>query len=46
MNEKDNIELQEQTDITENGTNTENLPDSNEEVHTSELSPTVQEYID
>lgn len=47
MNEKDNLEPQEhQADITGNGTSTDNLPDSNGEVHTSELSPTEQEYID
>ena len=45
MNEKDNLEPQEQTDITGNGTSTDNLPYSKEEVHTSELSPAGQEYI-
>ena len=46
MNEKDTQELQDQTDTIDNSTNTNALPDSNDKVHTSELSPTVQEYID
>ena len=46
MNEKDTQELQDQTDTIDNSTNTHALPDSNDKVHTSELSPTEQEYID
>lgn len=46
--EKDSLVSQDQSDATENEsvTNTDISKDSNEEVHTSELSPTEQEYID
>lgn len=56
MNEKDNSFSQDQTntketdiietETKENGTSTDQTSDNKEEVHTSELSPTVQEYID
>ncbi len=46
MNEKDTQELQDQTDTIDSITDANASADSKEEVHTSELSPTVQEYID
>lgn len=56
MNEKDNSFPQDQTntketaitetETKENGTSPDQTSDNKEEVHTFELSPTVQEYID
>lgn len=46
VGENDNIVLQDQTNTKENGTNTEQTSDSKEEVHTSELSPAEEKYID
>lgn len=56
MNEKDNSFSQDQTNTKEtvitgtktmeNSTSTDQTSDNKEGVHTSELSPTVQEYID
>ncbi len=56
MNEKDNSFSQDQTNTKEtdipetktmeNGTSPDQTSDNKEEVHTSELSPAVQEYID
>ncbi len=46
INEKQRMEPQDETDITGTGTGSDATSDNHEEVHTSELSPAVQEYTD